>query len=67
MSTTQSPQSSGRVAPGQQLLAIGLLLGVALLAYGYFSSNRTLLAVGLAVTLAGVLLGVVQIITKRAR
>jgi hypothetical protein len=46
-------------------MATTLMLGVLILAYGVFSHSRVGLYAGLAVTAAGVLVGVVQMLTRR--
>ena len=49
------------------IIAAVLLLGIMVLTYGYFNENKIGLYVGLLVTAAGVLVGVLQIILRSSR
>ena len=62
MRTAHKPS---RVTNGQLVLAAVLLLGLLLVAYGYFQQNTIGLYVGLLIIVAGVLNGVLQIIQHR--
>jgi len=63
-----SPISERGVVSRGQLAAAGVLLvGVIVLGYGYFQQNKIGLYGGLAVTLAGALNGLVQILTRGGR
>ena len=48
-------------------IAVVLLLGIMVLAYGYFNESKIGLYVGLLVTAAGVLVGVLQMVIRRSR
>ncbi len=52
----------GVVSHGMLAVAGGLLFGVMVMGYGYFHQNKIGLYVGLAVIVAGVLNGIVQIL-----
>ena len=52
------------VSQGQIAVAGVLLVGVVALGYGYFAQNRIAFYAGLALTLAGVLNGLVQILAR---
>ena len=63
-----SPAFNRRVVSGGQLAVAGVLLvGVIVLGYGYFEQNKIGFYVGLAVILAGVLNGLVQILASGGR
>jgi len=67
MRTTLSRSSPAgrRVAgKGQLLVALVLLVGLCVLAFGFFEDNKVVLYAGLVVTLAGVLNGVIQILPR---
>ena len=49
------------------VIAVVLLLGIMVLAYGYFNESKIGLYVGLLVTAAGVLVGVLQMVIRRSR
>jgi hypothetical protein len=48
-------------------IAVVLLLGIMVLAYGYFYGSKIGLYVGLLVTSAGVLVGVLQLVIRNSR
>jgi len=56
-----------RVAGSQIGMAAVLLLGVLLMADGWFQPNQVVLEAGLLVTLAGVMTGIVGIVAPRRR
>ncbi len=55
------------VSPGLLIVAIVLLVGVMVLAYGFFQQSRVGLGVGLVVILAGALNGVLKILARHNR
>jgi len=57
----------GVVSRGELAVAGVLLVGVTVLWYGYFQQNKIGLYVGLAVILAGVLNGIVRILSRASR
>jgi hypothetical protein len=60
---TTLPNSN--VTKSQLGMAIVVLIGILVVAYGYFRQSKAGLYVGLLVTVAGVLYGVIQIVTRR--
>jgi hypothetical protein len=66
---SESTPSVGRpiTSKGQLALAGVLLLGVVVMGYGFFQQNKIGLYVGLLVIVAGVLSGVVQIVSRGIR
>jgi hypothetical protein len=56
-----------KVTAKHLVIAVVLLLGIIVLAYGYFYESKIGLYVGLLVTAAGVLVGVLQMIIRRSR
>jgi len=50
--------------PGMWWLLVVLLVGVLLMTYGHLHENGLVLFAGLAVTLAGVLTGVIRIVIR---
>ena len=61
-------EPAGKNATARHLvIAAVLLLGIMVLAYGYFYESRIGLYVGLLVTAAGVLVGVLQTIARGSR
>ena len=48
-------------------IAVVLLLGIMVLAYGYFYESKIGLYVGLLLTAAGVLVGVLQMVIRNSR
>ena len=66
---SESTPSAGRAiaSKGQLALAGVLLLGVVVMGYGFFQQNKIGLYVGLLVIVAGVLSGVVQIVSRGIR
>ena len=54
---TQKPVDKGMI-----IIALVLLLGIALLAIGFFSGNKIAFYVGILITLAGVLTGIQRLI-----
>lgn len=61
------PFKSGLVNKGRLVVAVILLFGLIVLGYGYFQHIKIAFYVGLAVTLAGVLNGVIQIVARSNR
>jgi len=61
MRTTLTPSS---VTRGQLVMATVLLLGILEIGYGYFQQSKIGLYVGLLITAAGVLNGVLQIVMQ---
>ncbi len=53
-----------KVTAKHLVIAVVLLLGIMVLAYGYFYESKIGLYVGLLVTAAGVLVGILQIILR---
>jgi uncharacterized membrane protein len=53
-----------KVGKGQLVLAVVLLLGVLVMAYGYFQHSKAGIYIGAAVIVAGVLNGIVQMIGR---
>jgi len=53
-----------RATKGQLYLAVVLLLGLLLVGYGYFQESKIGLWIGLLVIVAGVLKGVMHIVTR---
>ncbi len=66
-STSLSTSNRSFVRGGQLVVACVLLVGVIVLAYGYFEQNNVGIFVGLAVILAGVLNDLVRILTHGNR
>ncbi len=58
---------SGVVSHGQLGVAALLLVGVILLGYGSFQQSWVALYVGVAVVLAGVLGGMIQVVVRHSR
>lgn len=54
---------SGKVSPGQLVVAGVLLIGLLVLSYGYFQQNTVGFYMGLLLIVAGVLNGVVLLVT----
>jgi len=55
---------SSVVSKGELLISTVLLVGVIIMGYGYFRQNKASLYVGLVVIFAGILTGVLQILTR---
>jgi hypothetical protein len=53
-----------KVTAKHLVIAVVLLLGIMVLAYGYFYESKIGLYVGLLLTAAGVLVGILQIILR---
>lgn len=63
----RTTRTRSNVSWGQLGLATVLLLGVLVIAYGYFQQSKAGLYVGLVLTAAGVLNGVIQIVIRGHR
>ena len=57
---------SSRVSMREIVVACLLFIGLVILGYGYFQHMKIVFYIGLAVTLAGVLNGVVQIVSRES-
>jgi drug/metabolite transporter (DMT)-like permease len=57
----------GRVSRSRLAVAVILLLGIVVVAYGYGRQSDIALYAGLLITVAAVLVGIVQIVTPRDR
>jgi len=62
-----SQQVPGQVGASSVRIALVLLLGIIILGWGYSAGNRIGFYVGLLVTLAGVLTGIVRVVLPRGR
>ena len=58
----QSGRTQSQVAKGLIVIASVLLVGIVVLAAGHFSGNRIAFYAGALVTLAGVLMGIQQVV-----
>jgi hypothetical protein len=50
--------------PGYLIMSIILLIGILMIAFGFFRQERTTLIIGLIITVAGVLNGILMIVIR---